>query len=152
LPTWSGLVFLKQQDITGWLIIWLVAIVAIADIGAYFAGVRFGKHKLAPQISPGKSWEGVAGGVAGNILFSILLGFCLQASVFEHVFLVVGMVCVGFFSILGDLFESMMKRHRGVKDSGRLLPGYGGILDRIDGWTVAVPVFVFIYLLSVVYY
>ncbi len=146
LPCWVGLVFLKQQDVSGYLILWVVGIVAAADIGAYFAGVRFGKHKIAPQISPGKSWEGVWGGMLANVAFAFLIAGILKTSAMETVLLIALSLLVGGTSVLGDLFESMMKRHRGVKDSGSLLPGHGGILDRIDGWTVAVPIFVLAYL------
>jgi len=149
LPLWVGLVFLKQQNDSGALVLWLVGLVAMADIGAYFAGVRFGKHKLAIRVSPGKSWEGVLGGMAGNILFAVILARYLDLSLLEMVVLAWVMSLTGALSVLGDLFESMVKRHRGVKDSGKLLPGHGGILDRIDGWTVAVPVFVLIYMYGV---
>lgn len=149
LPLWSGLVFLKQQDNSGVLVLWMVALVAVADIGAYFAGVRFGKRKLAPHISPGKSWEGVLGGMAANGLFAVFIAVYLQASSMEMLVLVLAMLLMSVMSVLGDLFESMLKRHRGVKDSGRLLPGHGGILDRIDGWTVVAPAFVLVYLYGV---
>jgi len=146
LPLWAGLVFLKQQDTSGLLVLWLISLVAMADIGAYFAGVRFGKHKLAARVSPGKSWEGVLGGIAANIFFALGLAIFFGLSPVETLMLALVMLVVGGVSVLGDLFESMIKRHRGVKDSGKLLPGHGGIMDRIDGWTVAVPVFVLIYL------
>ena len=149
LPLWMGLVFLKQQDDSGSLLLWVVAIVALADIGAYFAGVRFGQHKLAPRVSPGKSWEGVAGGMLANFLLALVLSWWWDASLAEACLLVLTMLLVGSVSVLGDLFESMVKRQRGVKDSGSLLPGHGGILDRIDGWTTAVPVFVLAYLYGV---
>lgn len=149
LPTWAGLVFLKQQQGSGILVLWVVALVAMADIGAYFAGVRFGKHKLALRVSPGKSWEGVLGGVAANSVFAFLLAWYLEISWVDTLILACAMLLVGALSVLGDLFESMVKRQRGVKDSGKLLPGHGGILDRIDGWTVAVPVFVLVYLYGV---
>lgn len=149
LPLWAGLVFLKQQNDSGALVLWLAGLVAVADIGAYFAGVRFGVHKLAPQVSPGKSWEGVLGGIAGNVLFAVALAIYLDISLKETVILILVMSLTGGLSVLGDLFESMVKRYRGVKDSGKLLPGHGGIMDRIDGWTVAVPVFVLIYMYGV---
>jgi len=149
LPLWTGLVFLKQQNDSGALVLWLVGLVATADIGAYFAGVRFGKHKLAIRVSPGKSWEGVLGGVIGNVVFASLLAIYLDTSLLETVMLALVMSLTGALSVLGDLFESMVKRHRGVKDSSKLLPGHGGILDRIDGWTVTMPVFVLIYMYGV---
>jgi phosphatidate cytidylyltransferase len=149
LPAWSGLVFLKQQHEDGLLVLWLVGIVAMADMGAYFVGVRFGQHKLAPQVSPGKSWEGVAGGVLANLLFAVMLSLYLNTSFREGLWMGLTMIAVGLASILGDLFESMLKRYGGIKDSGTLLPGHGGVLDRIDGWMAAVPVFVFVYLYGI---
>lgn len=148
LPAWAGLVVLKQQHPGGLLVLWVVAIIALADIGAYFAGVAFGSHKLAPAISPGKSWEGVAGGLIANLLFAAGLYFYLGLSSAEFCILVIVHAMVTMASVVGDLFESMIKRHQGVKDSGTLLPGHGGILDRIDGWLAAVPVFTLAYLAS----
>jgi len=145
-PTWISMLFLKQQQPSGLLILMVIAIIALADIGAYFAGVRFGKHKLAPKVSPGKSWEGVAGGVLCNLLFAAALSAYLQLSIDKGVLLALVMIMTTAASIVGDLFESMVKRHRGVKDSGSILPGHGGVLDRIDGWMPAIPVFTLAYL------
>jgi phosphatidate cytidylyltransferase len=120
----------------------LLSLVWIADIGAYFSGRRFGKHKLAPAISPGKTWEGVAGGLLANLVWIVAIyqlspGWGMS---FTH-FLVIGMA-TSMISVVGDLFESILKREAGVKDSGKLLPGHGGILDRIDSVIAAAPVFV----------
>jgi len=147
LPTWAGVVFLKKQHDAGGLVLWVVAMIALADIGAYFTGVRFGKHKLATAVSPGKSWEGVFGGLACNSLLVAGMGVYWHLTVNEVMSLLLVTATVVVFSIVGDLFESMLKRHRGVKDSGTLLPGHGGILDRIDGWMAAVPFFTLAYLL-----
>lgn len=118
-----------------WLLLALF-IVWVADSGAYFAGRALGRHKLAPQVSPGKTWEGVAGGLVlvGVLAWSVapllgqrpvvLLGLCLG---------------VGMFSVVGDLAESLFKRHAGLKDSGQLLPGHGGILDRLDSLFATAP-------------
>lgn len=148
LPAWAGVVLLKQQHPGGLLVLWVVAIIALADIGAYFAGITFGKHKLAPLVSPGKSWEGVAGGLLANVVFAGVLSFYLGLSAEEFFMLVIVHALVTVASVIGDLFESMVKRHQGVKDSGTLLPGHGGVLDRIDGWMAAVPVFTLAYLVS----
>jgi len=150
IPTWAGVIFLKQQHQSGGLILLVVAMVACADIGAYFVGVRFGKHKLAPSVSPGKSWEGVAGGVICNVLLVSVLAVYWRLTMNEVMLLFWVTTAVVAFSIIGDLFESMMKRYRGVKDSGKILPGHGGILDRIDGWMAAVPVFTLAYLVFAV--
>jgi phosphatidate cytidylyltransferase len=119
-----------------------VVIIWAADTGAYFVGSRFGKRKLAPRISPGKSWEGLFGGLAASALVALA---CMpglhvawpQAPAF--LLLVVVTVAV---SVLGDLFESLLKRHAGIKDSSDLIPGHGGMLDRIDSLLAALPVFV----------
>ena len=107
----------------------LILTVNIADIAAYFVGKNFGRNPLASQISPGKTWEGVAGGLLGVTLFGYLLCIYFNYSLW----LLIGLWLVVIVSIIGDLFESLLKRQAGVKDSGRILPGHGGILDRIDG-------------------
>ena len=127
----------------GEVLIYMLTLVWLADIGAYFAGRRFGKNKLAPMISPGKTWEGVYGGIIANLLWMLLI-FWLSGDWLEVgllLFLLIGLATV-VVSIVGDLFESVLKREAGVKDSGRLLPGHGGILDRIDSVIAATPVFV----------
>lgn len=146
-PTWFALVVLR--GVSPWLLLALAALVWAADIAAYFAGKRFGKHKLAPAVSPGKTWEGVAGGMAGVAVYGVVLSAVAAtwptpiSSLFEPaagiatIVAMLGLVAVG---IVGDLFESWMKRGAGLKDSSRLLPGHGGILDRIDALTSTLPV------------
>jgi phosphatidate cytidylyltransferase len=147
VPAWLGLQLL-QPVVAGSGLIWLViAVIATADIGAYFSGRRFGRRKLAIHVSPGKTWEGFWGGAAANVLFATVIGYFLDLDVVHFFGFVVAMALVAAISVLGDLFESMMKRERGIKDSSQLLPGHGGVLDRIDGWTAAVPLFTLIYLL-----
>jgi len=127
-----------------------MAIVWVADIGAYFAGRTFGRHKLAPHISPGKTWEGVIGGVVAVLVLSLVvlllapesgeavlssrlvnhLGWPLSAGI---------LMAIACLSVAGDLYESLLKRHAGVKDSGRILPGHGGVLDRIDALIPTMP-------------
>ena len=126
----------------GWTLLFLFSLVWIVDIGAYFSGRKFGRHKLAASISPGKTWEGVYGGIAATLVWMLLVyalvdGWQLGLA---H-YLAIGLATVSF-SIVGDLFESVLKREAGVKDSGRLLPGHGGVLDRIDSVIAAAPVFV----------
>lgn len=143
LSTAMGLLWLKSQENGAWLVLCLFSIVTIADSGAYFAGKRWGVHKLAPEISPGKSFEGMYGGLVANFIFSIFLVFGLNMSP-EHSFLIVLIVLMtSLFSVEGDLLESAIKRSQGVKDSGTILPGHGGILDRIDGVCAATPCFIF---------
>ncbi|HEX8787723.1 MAG TPA: phosphatidate cytidylyltransferase [Telluria sp.] len=128
----------------------VMAIVWVADIGAYFSGKAFGKHKLAPSISPGKSWEGAVGGCIAVLVLaslSVVYGGPLFANTFavrvEHAFgwgpLLGTLVVMVAFSIAGDLFESQLKRRAGMKDSSNLLPGHGGVLDRIDALIPVLP-------------
>ena len=113
-----------------------------ADTGAYFVGSRFGKHKLAPRISPGKSWEGFAGGLAASALAAVAAVPLLQLQWPQLPALVALVLATVAISVVGDLFESLLKRHAGMKDSADLIPGHGGILDRIDSLLAALPVFV----------
>lgn len=125
------------------LLLYALAVVWVMDIGAYFSGRKFGKRKLAPLISPGKSWEGVYGGLACcGVLFLLVLifGNWPEGSGFK---LLIATLLAAAFSVVGDLFESRMKRAAEMKDSSQLLPGHGGVLDRIDGVVAAIPVFVF---------
>ncbi len=124
-----------------WMLLFLMGLVWVADIGAYFAGRRFGKHKLAPSISPGKTWEGVAGGMLGVSVYVALIWSISPYSVnlaLLPILLLTSWWWVGL-AVIGDLFESAIKRQAGVKDSGTLLPGHGGLLDRIDALTPTLP-------------
>lgn len=130
------------------LLMYVFVLVWAADSGAYFAGRKFGKRKLAPKVSPGKSWEGVLGGLITACIFAFaflqlskdsLIG---TTSASSFVALSVATVAI---SVLGDLTESMFKRESGIKDSSNLIPGHGGILDRIDSLTAAVPFFAYFY-------
>lgn len=136
-PTWLALV--SMRDISPWLLLMVMAAVWIADSAAYFAGKRFGKRKLAPKISPGKTWEGVFGAWLAVSIYGIIL--CVSMSLTYWV--IVGLLGITVLSIMGDLLESLIKRQAGVKDSGTLLPGHGGILDRIDGLTSSLPLVMF---------
>ncbi len=135
-----ALIYLHQQY-GGWLLMYMLTLVWVADIGAYFTGRRFGRHKLAPGISPGKTWEGVIGGICTNLLWMLLIFyFGANWALSLPAFLLIG-VSTSVISVVGDLFESILKREAGVKDSGKLLPGHGGVLDRIDSVIAASPVF-----------
>jgi phosphatidate cytidylyltransferase len=144
---------LKYLNSAGYLVLAVIALVSVADIGAYFVGRAWGSSKLAPQVSPGKSWAGFWGGLSASALLACLLLVPVNAFVetlnpFSILLLLLTAVVVAVFSVFGDLFESMLKRSQGMKDSGRLLPGHGGVLDRIDSLTAAAPVFVFFLLLA----
>jgi phosphatidate cytidylyltransferase len=141
LPAWQGLVLFKRWPEANWLILAVMVLVWGADIGAYFAGRRFGKRKLAPQVSPGKSWEGVFGGLLATLLICVGVAIYRDWSFASLLLGLVGTAVVVLISVVGDLTESMFKRQSGVKDSSNLLPGHGGVLDRIDSLTAAIPVF-----------
>ena len=143
LSTATGLLWLKAQENGAWFVLCLFAIVTIADSGAYFAGKSLGRHKLAPEISPGKSLEGMYGGLVANFIFAILLVFGLNMSPGNSFLIVLIVLLTSLFSVEGDLLESAIKRSQGVKDSGTMLPGHGGVLDRIDGVCAATPCFIF---------
>ncbi|WP_223543472.1 phosphatidate cytidylyltransferase [Pseudomonas sp. GL-B-12] len=143
LPAWQGLVEIKKHE-TGngnLLILAVMVLVWGADIGAYFSGRAFGKRKLAPQVSPGKSWEGVYGGLALSLVITTIVALVRDWTVAELLKGLIGAALIVFVSVVGDLTESMFKRQSGIKDSSNLLPGHGGVLDRIDSLTAAIPVF-----------
>ena len=150
-PTWFAFVVLR--DASPWLLLAIAAVIWVADIAAYFAGKRFGRHKLAPAVSPGKTWEGVMGALAGVAVYGIVLALVARSqptpisAIFDAangVPVIVAMLVLAALSIVGDLLESWMKRGAGLKDSSRLLPGHGGILDRIDALTSTLPVAAFV--------
>jgi len=142
ISTWLALVVLHSRPDQGshW-VLYVLVLVWVADSGAFFAGRQFGRNKLAPRVSPGKTWEGVLGALAACSLFAF--GYArfidLQGAAMAG-FILVCLVTV-LFSIAGDLLESLLKRQQGIKDSGTLIPGHGGILDRIDSLLAAAPVF-----------
>lgn len=139
LPSWLAVSGLHAA---GWQwILFVVGIVAVADTGAYFTGRAFGKNKLAPELSPGKTREGVLGGLAGVALWAALGAWWLNLDPGMWVYFIGLCLIVALISVAGDLFESLIKREAGAKDSGVILPGHGGILDRIDSLTAAAPVF-----------
>ncbi len=143
LPT--GIAVVSLHSIAPVMLLALLAFVWIADIAAFFVGRKYGRHKLAPRISPGKSWEGAVGALVATVIYAIICAMVLpQLSIIARGglwFACVAAACVLWaLSIMGDLFESLVKRQAGVKDSGTLLPGHGGVLDRIDSLTSTLPV------------
>lgn len=149
LPFWFSLVMLNSgsvvYDAAHPVLLFAIILVALADTTAYFVGRKWGKHKLASQVSPGKSWEGLLGAMAAVMVIVIPLGMLFGISALSKLDLIVlGFITV-IAALIGDLFESVVKRIAGVKDSGTLLPGHGGILDRIDAYTAAIPIFMAVY-------
>lgn len=126
----------------------LLILIWVADSAAYFSGKAFGKHKLAPQISPGKTWEGVIGAFMATLVCAFIVTILLEYSVEKAVFFIVIALLTVMISIVGDLIESLFKRRANMKDSSHLLPGHGGILDRVDSLLAAAPVFLFGLLLA----
>lgn len=143
LPAWCALVYLHGYGVEGRATIFCILLVVWgADTFAYFVGKQWGKRKLAPQISPGKSVEGALGGIVGVLILALVSGLAYwQFGIVKLLIWLVLCVITAALSIVGDLTESKLKRVAGVKDSGNLLPGHGGILDRIDSILAAAPVF-----------
>ena len=136
----------ELQARSPWLVLAAMAIVWIADTAAFFAGRAFGRRKLAPRISPGKSWEGVFGGIAAVVIYALVLvplasraGVEVVTDATSIALWIVFIVAITALSVVGDLHESLLKRRAGVKDSGTLLPGHGGVLDRTDALLAAMP-------------
>lgn len=142
IPAWCALTWLHASDPNGprWLLAAL-SVVWAADTGAYFAGRTLGRTKLAPTISPNKTVEGLVGGILAGVIVGCAFGALAGARGATLGLVATAAFAAAMFSVIGDLFESLLKRHVGVKDSGHLLPGHGGVLDRIDGVLAALPVF-----------
>ena len=138
VPAWLAIVSLQKS---AGLLLTVLLTVWIADIAAYFAGRRFGRRKLAPQISPGKTWEGVMGAFVAVLIYGFVVSFLLHPSgnLYDRLVTMIFVSALTVLGIVGDLFESWIKRGAGAKDSGSLLPGHGGVLDRIDSLTAALP-------------
>lgn len=137
----AGLAMFELRQSSPWLLLAAMAPVWVADIAAFFVGRKFGRRKLAPNISPAKSWEGVGGAVVGVVLYALLLRQAVPAFS-NHVGVGLALILALSFTalgVVGDLFESLLKRQAGVKDSGTLLPGHGGVLDRVDSLLSTLP-------------
>jgi len=140
LGAFIAITALHQQHGAKYIIV-LLALIWIADSGAYFSGKAFGKHKLAVNVSPGKSWQGVYGALIGTGIAGYLISLYLEIAAAKVVYFILIALLTVVLSVVGDLIESLFKRRAGVKDSSNILPGHGGILDRIDSLLAAAPVF-----------
>lgn len=144
LPTlvlaWLALVLIHRYD--AWLLVFLIVLAALGDTAAYFVGKHFGRHRMAPLLSPGKTWEGLLGELSAALLASLVGAYVFAGgSLGSYIaFVLLAMLSV-LASVCGDLFESLLKRVAGAKDSGHLLPGHGGVLDRVDSHLAAAPIF-----------
>lgn len=147
VPSVTALLYVNAQEQGQAVFLYLIGIVSSADVGAYFVGRAYGNKKLAPNVSPGKSWAGFWGGAAAVAIFALIVGLFLDVLGLTYLQLVAVTVIAALASVLGDLLESMVKRHRGIKDSSQLLPGHGGVMDRIDSLSAAAPVFVLLAIL-----
>jgi len=153
VPTWLAFIVLRsseyQTDVYqgAQLIMFLFLMVWSADIGAYFVGKAFGKHKLLPNVSPGKTMEGFLGGVAMACILVTVAGLSMNFTAEQFYLILPITILITTVSVLGDLNESMFKRQAGIKDSGSILPGHGGILDRIDSLTATAPIYALCYAL-----
>ncbi len=141
IPAWLSLVLIHAKTSGASLILFLFFLVWLADSAAYFSGRKFGRKKLASNVSQGKSWEGVYGALSISFLFGVSYALYSDMNFTYAIYFIVLVLFTVSFSILGDLVESMFKRMAGIKDSSNILPGHGGVLDRIDSLTSAAPVF-----------
>ena len=150
LPSWGAVVHIQDVGLFGlagsWALLFILSWVWAADTGAYFTGRAFGRHKLAVHVSPGKTLEGLAGGLVLAMALSVGVAVYLLPHRPSWPVMLMLVCAVVLASVLGDLLESMVKRQKGVKDSGKLLPGHGGMLDRIDSVTAALPIAVMLLL------
>jgi phosphatidate cytidylyltransferase len=145
LPTWLAMVQLRILGASA--LLGVFAVVWMADIAAYFSGKAFGKHKLAPTISPGKTWEGAIGAGVGVVVYGLVVRQLFGLEFMPLPLWILSLLGVTAVSIVGDLFESLLKRKAGIKDSSNILPGHGGVLDRIDSLTSTLPVVALVWLL-----
>ena len=149
IPFWLSINAIRSHPHGPLLLMFCFIMVWAADIGAYFAGRRFGKTKLMPKVSPGKSWEGFIGGLLLSMIVASIVSAVVDIHFSGWFLLMLFVILLNIYSVVGDLLESMLKRYCNVKDSGTILPGHGGILDRIDSLTAATPLFLlglFLYL------
>ncbi len=147
LPTWLAMVQLRTLG--PGVLLGIFAVVWMADIAAYFSGKAFGKNKLAPSISPGKTREGAIGAVVGVVIYGLVVRQIFALDILPLPLWILALIGVTAISIVGDLYESLLKRKAGIKDSSNVLPGHGGVLDRIDSLTSTLPMVALFWLLVI---
>ena len=151
IPAWLALITIREWQYLidnsngAWLALFVFGIVWTADTGAYFAGKKFGRRKLMPNVSPGKTIEGFVGGMFAVVILTVIVLLNNNVAVSNWLIPTLCCVFIGVISAFGDLSESMFKRDAGVKDSGKIFPGHGGLLDRIDSLNAAMPVFLVLF-------
>jgi phosphatidate cytidylyltransferase len=143
VPPWIAVLFIRSLAHGEYLVIYAIAVIAFADIGAYFAGRAIGGAKLMPRVSPGKTWAGFGGGMLASLALALVVGMLAGLRGAQLGTWVALAGASALVSVFGDLLESMVKRHGGLKDSGSLLPGHGGLFDRLDSLTAGLPVLAF---------
>ncbi len=143
VPPWIAVLFIRSLAHGEYLVIYAIAVIAFADIGAYFAGRAIGGAKLMPRVSPGKTWAGFGGGMLASLALALVVGTLAGLGGVRLAAWVALAGASALVSVFGDLLESMVKRHGGLKDSGSLLPGHGGLFDRLDSLTAGLPVLAF---------
>ncbi len=141
LPPWVALLYLRSLAHGEWLLLFCIALIAFVDIGAFFAGRSLGGPKLLPKVSPAKTWSGFCGGVLSAQALALGVGVGGGMTGDRLGFWLLVCLLTAFAAVVGDLLESMLKRYTGIKDSGSLLPGHGGLFDRLDSLTAGLPVF-----------
>ena len=141
VPPWIAVLYIRLLEHGEYLLVLAIALVAFVDIGGYFAGRAFGGPKLLPRVSPAKTWSGFAGGLGASLLLALAVAHGTGMRPDRLPDWLIVCVLTAVVSVVGDLLESMVKRHSGIKDSGSLLPGHGGLFDRLDSLTAGLPVF-----------
>jgi len=141
VPPWLAVMYLRSLDHGEWLLLFCIALIVFVDIGAFFAGRAFGGPKLMPQVSPAKTWSGFCGGLIASLCLALAVGCWTGMGEARLPLWLLVCLLTAIAAVVGDLLESMLKRFSGIKDSGSLLPGHGGLFDRLDSLTAGLPVF-----------
>lgn len=149
VPSWLSVTLIRDASHGPQTLLFFLLLIWAADVGAYFAGKRWGKYKLLPAVSPKKTWQGLWGGLLLSFIVAVISVRLLQIDMASWILLLFMVILLNLYSVTGDLFESMLKRFSNVKDSGHILPGHGGVLDRLDSVTATAPLFLLIWILNI---